>query len=55
MQHRRAGIEATQRLLTLTTCHPKFSARQRLVIHAQLEGSPLPTSKGTPPALTTGG
>jgi sortase A len=25
--------------LTLTTCHPKFSARQRLVIHAVLEGA----------------
>lgn len=51
----RAGIKATQRLLTLTTCHPKFSARQRLVIHAQLEGAPRPTSKGVPPALATGG
>lgn len=26
--------------LTLTTCHPKFSARQRLIIVAQLEGTP---------------
>jgi sortase A len=51
----RAGVKPTQRLLTLTTCHPKFSARQRLVIHAQLEGSPQPTSRGTPPALATGG
>jgi sortase A len=25
--------------LTLTTCHPKFSARQRLVIHAALDGT----------------
>jgi sortase A len=24
------------RLLTLTTCHPRFSARERLVIHAAL-------------------
>ena len=51
----RAGVKPTHRLLTLTTCHPKFSARQRLVIHAQLEGSPQPTSKGLPPALATGG
>ena len=50
----RAGVEPTQRLLTLTTCHPKFSARQRLVIHAQLEGSPRPTSAGLPPALAAG-
>ena len=27
--------------LTLTTCHPKYSARQRLVIHARLDGAPL--------------
>ena len=51
----RAGIKPTQRLLTFTTCHPKFSARQRLVIHAQLEGSPQPASKGPPPALAGGG
>lgn len=42
----------TRRLLTLTTCHPKFSARQRMVIHAVQEGAPYPTSKGTPPAMT---
>jgi sortase (surface protein transpeptidase) len=27
--------------LTLTTCHPKFSAKQRLIIHARLDGAPL--------------
>ena len=47
----RAGAEPTQRLLTLTTCHPKFSARERLVIHAQLDGTPFPTSRGRPPAV----
>ena len=26
--------------LTLTTCHPKFSAKERLIIVAQLEGTP---------------
>ena len=39
--------------LTLTTCHPRFSARQRLVIHAKLDGAG--TSKADqpngPPAL----
>ncbi len=25
--------------LTLTTCHPRFSARQRLVVHAALDGA----------------
>ena len=32
---------ATGAYLTLTTCHPKFSARQRLIIHARLDGAPL--------------
>jgi sortase (surface protein transpeptidase) len=27
--------------LTLTTCHPKYSARQRLIVHAVLEGGAL--------------
>jgi sortase A len=45
------GVKAARRLLTLTTCHPKFSARERLVIHAQQEGAPRPTSAGLPPAL----
>ena len=30
------GAEPTERLLTLTTCHPKYSARQRLIISATL-------------------
>jgi len=50
----RAGVQPTRRLLTLTTCHPKFSARLRLVIHALLEGSPRPASQGPPPALAGG-
>jgi sortase (surface protein transpeptidase) len=25
--------------LTLTTCHPKYSARQRMIIHARLDGT----------------
>jgi sortase (surface protein transpeptidase) len=44
---------ATDAYLTLTTCHPKYSAQQRLIIHARLDGAPL--SKATapegPPAL----
>ncbi len=43
-----------RRLLTLTTCHPKFSARQRLIIHAELQGKAYPKSQGFPPALTGG-
>lgn len=28
--------QPTQRLLTLTTCHPRYSAKQRLIVHAHL-------------------
>lgn len=45
------GQVATQRLLTLTTCNPKYSARTRLVVRALLE-APLSKGKGVvPPAL----
>jgi sortase (surface protein transpeptidase) len=32
---------ATGAYLTLTTCHPRFSAEQRLVVHAALDGAAL--------------
>ncbi|MGY1824712.1 class E sortase [Geodermatophilus sp. SYSU D00079] len=31
--------EATGAVLTMTTCHPKFSTEQRLVVHGELESS----------------
>jgi sortase (surface protein transpeptidase) len=39
--------------LTITTCHPKFSARQRLVVHAVLDGAPVSKAAAPdgPPAL----
>jgi len=36
-----AGVAATGAYLTLTTCHPKYSARQRLIVHAELDGAPI--------------
>jgi sortase A len=33
------GVKPTQKLLTLTTCNPKYSAAQRLIITAELSGS----------------
>jgi sortase (surface protein transpeptidase) len=33
------GADATGAYLTLTTCHPKYSARQRLIVHAALDGA----------------
>jgi sortase (surface protein transpeptidase) len=39
--------------LTLTTCHPKFSAHKRLIIHARLDGTAYPKAglPDGPPAL----
>lgn len=42
---------ATERLLTLTTCHPMFSARERYIVHATLE-SWQPVTQGEPTSLT---
>lgn len=36
---------ATGAYLTLTTCHPEFSARQRLVVHAALDGAAIPKAE----------
>ncbi len=47
----------TERMLTLTTCHPMFSARERYVVHAVLDAW-QPRSAGQPASLTevpTGG
>ncbi|SEO41213.1 class E sortase [Trujillonella endophytica] len=42
--------------LTLTTCHPRYSARERLIVHAVLEGGPVlrADAPGGPPALQEG-
>ena len=48
------GITPTQRLITLTTCHPMFSARQRYVVHGELDYW-APTSSGTPKELLDAG
>ena len=44
---------ATGAYLTLTTCHPEYSARERLVVHAVLDGAPLSRAEAPdgPPAL----
>jgi sortase A len=44
------GLAPTQRVLTFTSCNPRYSASQRIVIHALLTGS-QPKSDGLPPAL----
>ena len=45
------GVAPTRSVLTLTTCHPRYSARQRMVVSADLEQS-LAKADGDPPALT---
>ncbi len=47
------GAVPTLAQMTLTTCHPLYSARERYVVHALLEGW-LPVSEGTPQALSEG-
>ena len=47
------GATPTVAQMTLTTCHPLFSARQRYIVHALLEGW-LPVGAGTPEALGEG-
>ncbi|SBV28815.1 class E sortase [Micromonospora krabiensis] len=44
------GEKPTKRMLTLTTCNPKFDNYQRLIIHAELDRS-QPKSEGRPAEL----
>lgn len=39
--------EPTAAVLTMTSCHPEFSARERYVVHAELEQT-YPHAKGVP-------
>jgi sortase A len=45
------GQTPTQRMITITACHPQFSAKFRYVVHGVLE-SWQPRSAGEPAALT---
>ncbi|MCL2849319.1 MAG: class E sortase [Micrococcales bacterium] len=46
----RSGADPTKRLITMTTCHPMFSAQQRYVVHGEFAYW-APTSSGTPQEL----
>lgn len=46
----RPGAEPTERFLTLTTCHPMFSARERYIVHGVLDYW-APVSEGVPAEL----
>jgi sortase A len=41
---------STADLLTLTSCHPKFSARERLIVVAELQGEPVAEEPTRAPA-----
>jgi len=45
-----ASLPGTQRILTFTSCNPRYSASQRIVVHALLTEH-KPKSAGLPPAL----
>ncbi len=47
------GAAPTERLLTLTSCHPMYTARERYIVHAVLDGE-TPRDAG-PPAVLAGG
>ncbi|MBD7918719.1 class E sortase [Cellulomonas sp. Sa3CUA2] len=44
------GVEPTERVITLTTCHPMFSARERYIVHGVLDYW-APVTDGTPAEL----
>jgi len=51
----RPGVRATQRLITLTTCNPRWASYQRFIVFGHLE-SVQSKALGLPPALvSTGG
>jgi len=33
------GVEVTQAVITLTTCHPRWGSSERLIVHGTLTGS----------------
>ncbi|GIJ22209.1 class E sortase [Micromonospora lutea] len=48
----RPGVKPTKRMLTLTTCNPKFDNYERLIIHAELTRT-QPKAEGRPAELGT--
>jgi sortase A len=48
------GRNPTDRLITLTTCHPQFSASERLIVHGVLVASYRKVEGQRPAELTSG-
>lgn len=51
----RPGVTPTQRILTLTTCNPKYSAKTRLVVRGLLQTPTAKLGGALPPALVAAG
>jgi len=47
------GAEPTERMITLTTCHPMYSAQERFIVHGVLDYW-APVADGTPAELLGG-
>lgn len=47
------GAQPTEAVITLTSCHPRYSARQRYIVHGTLE-SFQPAAAGPPAVLSAG-
>lgn len=50
----RPGVRPTRRLMTLTTCHPRWASYLRMIVFTHL-GSAQPKSAGRPAALADAG
>jgi sortase A len=48
------GVTPTKAMLTLTTCHPKYSANQRMILHAALVRTVPVSGSATPKELSGG-
>ena len=47
------GVKPTQKLMTLTTCNPRWASYQRLIVYGELEEQ-QPKTDGPPPAPAAG-
>ena len=50
----RPGVRPVEPLMTMTTCHPKFSANQRMIVHAELARAVVRSGDQLPKELAGG-
>jgi sortase A len=46
------GVRATSRLMTMTTCHPKFTAARRMIVYSILSTKVANTGNSMPPSIS---